>query len=373
MSLAPGERVSRWMTPDGQRRRERLLTLGLKGAWREVLRGFPGSAELGDNLGDLRGIDLSGYQLPGAELVQARLEGATLDEADLSGASLELATLSGASLRWTALDGASLRACVALETRWDDASLEGAVLTAANLTGGSFRRAWLRGAHLNAATLKRADLRLANLEEADLRFCDLEDACVACVRRGRPRTYVSGLAELGERQGFPTFRDALELPLHELRTLERRNWALLHVEAGLEASPEPARELIALLREGYWQCHLVAATALVLGGANEHTLPALWRRIDGNSQVHPQLVVAALLVDPDFERNATLRLSGALPPPALISLAWALEMLTGAPWPLPSLTPELLRGPRNNCHRWLRGLRQHVEPRLQAAWPLLLE
>lgn len=35
--------VSRWLTPDGQRRRGRLLELGLQGPWREVLAGFPGN------------------------------------------------------------------------------------------------------------------------------------------------------------------------------------------------------------------------------------------------------------------------------------------------------------------------------------------
>ncbi len=68
------ELIARWHTPDGLRRRERLLALQLRGPWREVLAGFPGSAELGDNLGNLRGIDLSQEELSGADLVRARLD-----------------------------------------------------------------------------------------------------------------------------------------------------------------------------------------------------------------------------------------------------------------------------------------------------------
>jgi hypothetical protein len=64
--------AARWTTPDGQRRREQLIESGLRGPWREVLAGFPGTEALGDNLGDLRGIDLTQEELTGADLVRAR-------------------------------------------------------------------------------------------------------------------------------------------------------------------------------------------------------------------------------------------------------------------------------------------------------------
>ncbi|WP_224246854.1 pentapeptide repeat-containing protein [Hyalangium gracile] len=369
------ELVSRWNTPDGLRRRARLLELGLRGPWRSVLAGFAATAELGDNLGDLRGIELSQQELPGADLLRARLDGANLEDADLAGARLELATLSGASLNWATLDRANLLACVALEARWDDASLEEAVLTASNLTGSSFRRARMRGAHLTVATLKRADLRVADLRGADVRYCDFEDACIACVRRDRPRLYRTELARLAERNGFPTFRDALELSPggSALRFLHSRE-LFLHVEAALEASPELGGEIIALLETPELFSQLLGALALVLGGANARTLQALWSAMD-RDRAPAQLALVALLVDQEFERKAASRLSGPPRPPrpqVRASLAWAHERLTGARVPRPDVTEEELRHADSVNRRWLKGLRRFVEPDLQLAWPALL-
>jgi hypothetical protein len=332
------ELISRWSTPDGRRRRERLVEFGLRGPWQEALRGFSGGS--GDERADLRGIDLSGLRLPGAELTRVRLEGARLEGCHLVEARLDLADLSGASLARACLDRASLLACVALETRWDDASLEGAVLTAANLARGSFRRARLREARLTVASLMRADLRVADLRGADLYGCDMEDALIACVRRDRPRTYTdAALARHARQAGFPNFLDALLLfpGASSLRRLHRGD-ALLHVEAGLEASPQPQAELSALLEEPLWPFHLVAAAALVLGGVSPLTLAAAWKRLDLGSPVRPQLTVALRLVDVEFEQKMRAR-------------------------DMPRDSEAV-----STSQRWLQRLRLHVPPRLQERW-----
>lgn len=365
-AMVRSELISRWQTPEGLRRRERLLALGLRGPWREVLAGFPGTAELGDNLGDLRGIDLSQEELHGADLVRARLDWARLEDCGLTEARLDFATLSGASLAWARLDGASLVACVALGACWDDVSLEGAVLTAANLARGSFRRANLREARLTAATLMKADLRVADFRGADLHCCDLEEARVACVQSDRPRSYGNRHEEQYAREsGFPSFLDAIHLwpGISGLRWLNQGE-GLLHVEAGLEASPAPAEELRALLRQGSFSFHILAAAALVLGGASEHTLPAVWELLDTRrTAAHHQLTVALLLTDPDFEAKARTRLGAPsrIEEEVRTSLAWAHALARAESLGQP-------RGPSSTCERWLSGLRRHVDPRLQARW-----
>lgn len=371
------ELLARWNTPDGRRRRERLVTLGLRGSWREVLAGFPGTAELGDNLGDLRGIDLSGEELPEADLVRARLDGARLDDCGLSEARLDLATLSGASLSWARMERASLMACVALDSRWDDAVLDGAVLTASNLARASLRRTSLREARLTAVSLMKADLRCADLRGVDLASCDFEEARIACVRRDRPRTYRSftqdkSLVEDAHREGFASFLDALLLPpgVGSLRYLHWKD-VLPNVEAALEASPDPGAELLALLKaEMNPLLHVVAAVAFVLGGASERTLPALWDRLDRRSGARAQLTVAALLTDPDFEAKARVRLEAGRPTGdgERTCLEWALRRKGGEPQPARTWKEEVTGELESRCGKWLESARHFVDPRLQEAW-----
>lgn len=363
------ELVARWNTPDGHLRRERLLALGLRGPWREVLVGFMGTAELGDNTGDLRGIDLTREELPGADLVRARLEGARLDDCGLIDARLDLATLSGASLTRARLDRASLTGCVALETRWDDACLEGAVLTACNLTRGSFRRARLQGARLTTTTLLNADLRCADLRGAEVSSCDLEGACVACVHRDRPRTYAHECSDKGELRyylseaSFPSFLDAILLfpGMASIRWLSN-HLVLWHVEAALEKSPDPESEIRALFQERHPLLSMVGAVALLLGGPSKRTLEALWERLDAGSGAYPQLVVTALLVDPAFETHAQARLEGRnrMRPELIASLSWALHQRRGL-----ETTADARSSP---CERWMNRLRKHVDPRFQKKW-----
>lgn len=371
------ELLDRWNTPDGRRRRERLVTLGLRGSWREVLAGFPGTAELGDNLGDLRGIDLSGEELNKADLVRARLDGARLDDCGLSEARLELATLSGASLTWARMERASLGACVALDSRWDDAVLDGAVLSASNLARASLRRTSLKEARLTAASLMKADLRCADLRGADLAWCDFEEARIACVRRDRPRTYryLTGdksHVDEAHRAGYPSFLDALLLPpgIGSLRYLHWKD-VLPNVEAALEASPDPGAEILALLKEDMNPLlHVVAAVAFLLGGASERTLPALWDRLDRRSGARAQLTVAALLSDADFEEKARARLERGSPlgDGERTCLGWALRHKRGEPQPVRTWKEEATSELESRCKKWLESARYYVDPRLQEAW-----
>ena len=87
----------------------------------------------------LRGVDLCGAFLSGADLFAADLAAADLSGADLGEAHLGSADLSGADL------------------------------SRANLLGADLSWADLKGATLRGADLKRADLRGARLQGADLR------------------------------------------------------------------------------------------------------------------------------------------------------------------------------------------------------------
>ncbi|WP_164018721.1 pentapeptide repeat-containing protein [Pyxidicoccus trucidator] len=371
--------AARWNTPDGQRRREQLIAMGLRGPWREVLVGFPGTEALGGNLGGLRGIDLTQQELSGADLVRARLEGAVLEDCGLQDARLELATLSGASLRHARMERANLTACVALGASWDDAFLEGAVLTASNLTRSSFRRAQLRDARFDKATLQLADLRNADLRDTSLYFCDLEDALLTCARWEPERVYPYSARDFvreARRAGYPSFIEPilmLQGGAGLLRLTNRR--ALLHIEAGVDASSDLDAEVSSILKERNWRMHMVAAAAVVLGGANEHTLAALWDVLDRWSWAHPQLTVALLLRDPDFEERVRARMHAASPTrpekagtpdmsEVRACLVWGLHLRTTATH-LPTLG---LRGSVEHAHRWLVRLHEQVDPRIQAQW-----
>jgi hypothetical protein len=378
VSLRAEALAARWNTLDGQRRREQLIASGLRGPWREVLAGFPGTEALGDNLGDLRGIDLTQEELPGADLVRARLDGAQLEDCGLQEARLELATLSGASLRQARMERANLTACVALGACWDDAFLDGAVFTASNLTRSSFRRARLRDARFDRTTLQLADLRNADLRDTSLFLCDLEDALLTCARFDPPRVYPYAsrtFVREARRAGYPSFVEPILVPygLHGLLDLRNRQ-TLKHIEAGVEASSDLDAEVVALLKERNWRLDLVAAAAVVLGGANTSALTAMWEILDRWSWAHPQLTVALLLRDADFKAHARDRMRAARPTQLesgssgmsdlRACLEWGLHLRTTAT----RLPTTDLRGTVVHAHRWLLRLREQVDPRIQAQW-----
>ena len=98
--------------------------------------------ELDDlTLAYLRGAELSGAYLSGADLFGANLSAADLRGADLGGAHLVSADLSGADLSGANLFGADLS--------W--AELQGAALNGADLRRADLTGSGLQGAHLTEA------------------------------------------------------------------------------------------------------------------------------------------------------------------------------------------------------------------------------
>ncbi|WP_160573464.1 pentapeptide repeat-containing protein [Actinomadura physcomitrii] len=114
----------------------------------------------GDGL-DFSGADLSGLELLGACLDEAILDGVNLRNAELGRASLIAASMRGADLSGALLRKAQGRACDAQRALLVDADLRTSEFEEADL-----RYADLRGAKLGNAWLARTDLR-----GADLRAC----------------------------------------------------------------------------------------------------------------------------------------------------------------------------------------------------------
>jgi uncharacterized protein YjbI with pentapeptide repeats len=115
---------------------------------------------------NLYGADLKGFNFTGADLTGAFLFGADLTGADLTGAYLSGAYLAGAKLTKANLTGANL----------EEAYLKGADLTKANLTGADLTGANLEEAYLKGANLTEAVLFSANLTEAYLFSANLTEA-----------------------------------------------------------------------------------------------------------------------------------------------------------------------------------------------------
>ena len=120
---------------------------------------------------DLYGAVLSGANLNGANLYGADLCRANLYGADLRGADLYRANLYGADLRKANLSEANLRGANLYGT-----DLSGADLYGVDLCGANLRKANLRKADLHEADLREANLRGANLCGANLRGADLTGA-----------------------------------------------------------------------------------------------------------------------------------------------------------------------------------------------------
>ena len=120
---------------------------------------------------DLTKVNISGFNLYGANLKEANRFGADLREAKLAGA-----VLIGADLRGAVLTGANLYGADLTEANLILANLTEADLTGANLTGAYLILANLTGAYLILANLTGADLTEAVLFRANLFKADLTGA-----------------------------------------------------------------------------------------------------------------------------------------------------------------------------------------------------
>jgi hypothetical protein len=86
--------------------------------------------------------------------------------------------------------------------------------------------------------------------------------------------------------------------------------ALDLVRACLDSSPAPGTFVKEMLSQPDWRPHLVAAVAIILDGGERLVPQDLWGASDRGSWVIPQLVAAAYLADPDFPREARMRIEG---------------------------------------------------------------
>ena len=169
------------------------------------LRGLSLSREELEELGDLRGADLSGIHLRGAELCGLDLSGASLvlsdlSEADLSGVDLSQARLDNADLTGANLIGTNLSQASLFGAKLDEALLYSGEpsclmerretdLSAANFTQASFKRAIFsldatsedeftpcEGDHLSSPRFDGVIWDQADLEEAQLFGAQLKDS-----------------------------------------------------------------------------------------------------------------------------------------------------------------------------------------------------
>ncbi|WP_437886381.1 hypothetical protein [Sorangium sp. So ce307] len=91
------------------------------------------------------------------------------------------------------------------------------------------------------------------------------------------------------------------------------------VERALSAG-DPARWVAALFRDADWRPHLVGAIALLLDQGETLDRNLLWCAIDSGSWVTPQLIVAAVFVDPSFPEKARVRVDEQCPVLVPVSL-----------------------------------------------------
>lgn len=239
--------------------------------------------------------------------------------------------LRGRELRGASLRGASLKRC-----RLDDADLRGADLWGADLAMASLRRADLRGARLSCASFAGADLRAARLGGAELVFCDLGGAHLACADFGRPRTTRHHV--LARRIGCPSFADALGCSYLEASRM-RAGLALLAIDAALDVSPDPEREIRALLGADDWRVFVLGAMAVARRAAASPELVALLRE-----RLSPRDVGAAA---------AAALLSAGHAPDALRELCPALAA-PADPYREAPLWSELLRARLEHIRAWPR-------------------
>jgi uncharacterized protein YjbI with pentapeptide repeats len=155
---------------------------------------------------DLRGVDLSGASLDGADLHMADLSEALLDgaslayadlnDANLTSASLRRADLNRSFLRWANLSHANLAGAILCDANLTEAVLGGATLEFVNLFGAHAVGANFIGASLSHANLTYMNLNEANLADASLDFANLTRAGLTLADLTRARCGHTVLADV---------------------------------------------------------------------------------------------------------------------------------------------------------------------------------
>lgn len=105
------------------------------------------NCEVASGRANFSGMDLTAYNLSGAEL-----RGANLQACNLTGVDLSLADLSTADLRGARLANANLQGAKLIRAKIDGADLRGADLTGANIKDVDLNRAILRSTPSEPAT-----------------------------------------------------------------------------------------------------------------------------------------------------------------------------------------------------------------------------
>ena len=126
-------------------------------------------------------------------------------------------------------------------------------------------------------------------------------------------------------------------------------------------SADPQTDICALLCDGDWRKHLIAAVALVVSehGKSTALISELWTAFDTGSWVSPQLAVCLDLLDRDFESRARRHIEDGCP-------------VVGRPWEAIESTPAQLGGEEpstgtiqtglSRLARWLRPRSRKLEP-----------
>ncbi len=266
-----------------------------------------------DGRPDLRDVDFRGRALKDIDFSACRLDRSVFDGASLDRAVFTGADLSGTSFVAASLVGARMDAVRGLDGRFDRALLTGSSFIAANLAFTSFRHSLLDGADLRSATFFKADLRTASFRATTRAGVDFEEADTSCVLGGGARS--DAWTATASACNAPSFASALRHFLSLLRLGDRAEPGLRAIEAGIECSQDPQHEVRGVLSSQLgWRIHLIAASAIALGGADEDTLELLWSVISRGSWASPQLVAAAALSDPKFVERAVPLLSDARVP-----------------------------------------------------------
>jgi uncharacterized protein YjbI with pentapeptide repeats len=124
-----------------------------------------GDSRTVESLLDGAGVDFTGANLSGLDLLQAMLNDANLSGVRLVGADLSGAWLIGALMRDADLSRCNLRKAQGRACDAQDAVLRGADLERSEFEDADFRRADFREAYFGRAWLFGADLRGADLRE----------------------------------------------------------------------------------------------------------------------------------------------------------------------------------------------------------------